>query len=44
MRHILMSMRGSNQHRVDNILKAEVTHMISIIDSNFKVKKYKPTI
>ena len=35
-----MSMRYSIQHRVDNILKAEETHMISIINSNFKVKIY----
>ena len=34
-----MSMRWSNQHRVDNIPKVEATHMISIINSNFKVKK-----
>ena len=39
MRHILMSMRCSNQHRADNTLKAEATHMISIIKSNNKVKK-----
>ena len=38
-----MSMRCSNQHRADNILKAEATHMISIINSNFKVKKYNLT-
>ena len=35
---ILMSMRCSNQHRPNNILKAEAMHMISIINSNFKVK------
>ena len=34
-----MSMRCSNQHRADNILKAEATYMISIIKSNNKVKK-----
>ena len=27
------------QHRADNILKAEATHMISIINSNFEEKK-----
>ena len=40
--HILMSMRCSNQHKADNILKAEATHMISIINSNFKVKNIQP--
>ena len=44
MQHILMSMRCSNQHRAENILKVEAIHMISIINSNFKVKKYNPTI
>ena len=34
-----MSMRCSDQHRADNILKAEATYMISIIKSNNKVKK-----
>ena len=33
-----MSMRCSNQLRTDNILKAKATHMISIINSNFKEK------
>ena len=40
MRHILMSIRCSNQHRADNIFKAEATHMISIINSNIKVNIY----
>ena len=44
MRHSLMSMRCSNQHKADNILKVGATHMISIINSNFNVKKYNPTI
>ena len=34
-----MSMRCSNQHRADNILKAEATYMISIIKRTNKVKK-----
>ena len=42
MRHILMSMRCSNQHRADNILKVEAAYMISIINSNIKVKKIYP--
>ena len=33
-----MSMRGSNQHRLDKILNAKATYMISKIKSNNKVK------
>ena len=50
MRHILMSMRCSNQHRADKILKAEATHTISIINSNlkitqpFKLNHFEPNI
>ena len=51
MRHILMSMRWSNQHRADNILKVEATYMISIINNNIKkitqplkLNHFEPTI
>ena len=33
-----MSMRGSNQHRLDKILNAKATYMISKIKSNNEVK------
>ena len=34
-----MNLRCSNQHGANNMLKAEATHMISIINSNFEEKK-----